>query len=86
MEGLRRQAIKGSKFGDGKVHHDDPSRRIVGLRYARGDGNKHGDSIAKTMSEDELKKLKDEIQRLTKTYEEKIDAALGEKTKELTTM
>ena len=38
------------------------------------------------MSEDDLKKLKEEIQSLTKSFEEKVDASLEQKTKELTTM
>jgi ribosome recycling factor len=38
------------------------------------------------MSEDELKKLKDEIQNLLKSFEEKVDQNLEAKTKELTTI
>ena len=58
----------------------------IAIRNIRRDGNKHADGIAKSMSEDDLKKLKDEVQKLTKSFEEKIDAALDQKTKELTTM
>ena len=56
------------------------------VRNVRRDGNKQADSISKTMSEDDLKRLKDEIQTLTKGFEEKIDAALEAKNKDLTTI
>jgi len=58
----------------------------VAIRNIRRDANKHADGISKTMSEDDLKRLKEEIQALTKNHEDKIDAALETKTKELTTM
>jgi len=58
----------------------------VALRNIRRDANKHADGIAKTMSEDELKKLKEEIQELLKKFEEKVDQGLDAKTKELTTL
>ena len=58
----------------------------VAIRNVRRDANKHADVIAKTMSEDDLKRLKDEIQGLTKQYEEKVDGSLEAKTKELTTL
>ena len=58
----------------------------IAVRNVRRDGNKQGDSIAKTMSEDDLKRLKDEIQTLTKGFEEKIDATLEAKNKDLTTI
>ena len=58
----------------------------IAIRNIRRDGNRHADGIAKTMSEDDLKKLKEEIQSLTKSFEEKVDASLEQKTKELTTM
>ncbi len=58
----------------------------ISLRNIRRDANKHADTIAKTMSEDDLKKLKDEVQGLLKSYEEKVDKDLEGKTKELTTM
>jgi ribosome recycling factor len=58
----------------------------VAIRNIRRDGNKHADGIAKTMSEDDLKRLKDEIQKLTKTYEDQVDGILDAKHKELTTM
>jgi ribosome recycling factor len=58
----------------------------IALRNIRRDANKHADGIAKTMSEDDLKKLKDEIQNLLKSFEEKVDQNLEAKTKELTTI
>jgi ribosome recycling factor len=58
----------------------------IAVRNVRRDGNKQADSISKTMSEDDLKRLKDEIQTLTKGFEEKIDAALEAKNKDLTTI
>ena len=58
----------------------------VAVRNIRRDANKKGDSIAKTMGEDELKALKNEIQEFVKTYEGKIDELLAGKTKDLTTM
>lgn len=57
----------------------------VALRNVRRDANKHADGLAKTMSEDDLKKLKDEVQNLLKSHEEKVDQILDAKTKELTT-
>lgn len=58
----------------------------ISIRNIRRDANKHADTIAKSMSEDDLKKLKDEIQGYTKSHEEEVDSLLGAKTKELTTM
>jgi len=58
----------------------------IAIRNIRRDANKQADAIAKTMSEDEIDKLKEEIQGIMKSSEEKIDAALAAKTKELTTM
>jgi ribosome recycling factor len=58
----------------------------IALRNIRRDANKHADGIAKSMSEDDLKKLKEEIQNLLKSYEDKVDEGLQAKTKELTTM
>ncbi|MBI4605870.1 MAG: ribosome recycling factor [Planctomycetes bacterium] len=58
----------------------------VALRNVRRDANKHADSISKTMSEDDLKRLKDEVQGLLKAYEEKVESSLEAKTEELTTL
>jgi ribosome recycling factor len=58
----------------------------ISIRNIRRDANKEADGISKTMSEDDLKRLKDEIQNLTKAYEGKVDGALEAKTQELTTL
>ena len=60
----------------------------VAMRNIRRDANKHGDQLEKdkTISEDELKTLKDEVQKLLKTHEEQIDDIFKKKTEELTTI
>ncbi len=60
----------------------------VAIRNVRRDANKHGDQLKKDskLSEDDLKSLKDEVQKLTKSYEENVDKTLKKKTEELTTM
>lgn len=60
----------------------------VAIRNIRRDANKHGDQLKKDgdLSEDDLKSLKDEVQKLTKSYEDKVEAALAKKTDELTQM
>jgi ribosome recycling factor len=58
----------------------------IALRNIRRDGNKQADTIAKSLSEDDIKRLKDEVQELTKTYEQHVDKHLEAKTKELTTL
>jgi ribosome recycling factor len=57
----------------------------VSCRNIRRDGNKHYDDgeKAKTMTEDEVKKGKEEIQNLLKTYELKLDEVAAAKTKEV---
>lgn len=55
----------------------------VSIRNVRRDGNKHADGLAKTISEDELKHLKDQVQELTKKYEGEVDSLLDAKSKEL---
>ncbi len=56
----------------------------VAVRNIRRDANKHADEIKKTMSEDDVKALKDEVQELVKTFEKKIDKMLADKSEELT--
>ena len=60
----------------------------IAVRNIRRDANKQGDDLgkAKELSEDDLKRLKGEIQSLTKKFETKIDKLLAEKTEELTTL
>ncbi len=54
----------------------------VSIRNVRRDANKSADDLE--ISEDDLDKLKEEIQNLVKTYEAKVDDALKAKTAELT--
>lgn len=57
----------------------------VAIRNVRRDGNKQAEKEEKDsiLSEDDLHGLKDEIQELTKKYEQQVDDALAEKTEEL---
>ncbi len=60
----------------------------VSLRNVRRDANKTAEGLEKDggVSEDELKKLKEEIQSLLKKSEEKVDELLKAKTSELTSV
>lgn len=58
----------------------------VAVRNIRRDANKQADSLGKTISEDDLKRLKSDIQKLTDQFEAAINEALESKTKELTTL
>lgn len=58
----------------------------VAVRNVRRDANKQADGLSKELSEDEIKRLKEEVQDLTKTFEKAIDDLLSGKSKELTTM
>lgn len=57
----------------------------VAIRNIRRDGNRQADQAEKDkkISEDEQHDLKDEIQNLTKQYEEKVDDLLKRKTEEI---
>jgi ribosome recycling factor len=57
----------------------------IAVRNVRRDANKHADQgkTDKTLTEDDISKLKDEIQEQTKEHEQKIDAVLTEKVDEL---
>ena len=57
----------------------------VSIRNVRRDANKAADGglADGALTEDQEKKLKDEIQSLTKQYEGKVDEALARKTKEI---
>lgn len=57
----------------------------VSLRNVRRDSNKHGDTAHKDgdVSEDDLARLKDEIDKLTKDFEAKVGGALDAKVKEV---
>ena len=60
----------------------------IAVRNIRRDANKHADDLGKSkeLSEDDVKRLKGEIQTLTKKFEEQTDKLLAEKTEELTTI
>jgi len=60
------------------------AQKVV-MRNARRDGNKAIDveEKAKTLSEDEAKEVKERIQKVTKKYEDEIDAISKVKTKEI---
>lgn len=57
----------------------------VSIRNVRRDSNKAADGAMGdgALTEDQDAKLREEIQALTKTYEGKVDEALGKKTKEI---
>jgi ribosome recycling factor len=57
----------------------------IAVRNTRRDANKAADTMEKekTLSEDASKELKDRIQKLTKKYEDEIDAILAAKAKEI---
>lgn len=57
----------------------------VSMRNGRRDGNKAGDALLKSkeITEDDNKRLHDEIQDLLKSYEKKIDEVLAKKVAEI---
>ena len=56
----------------------------VAMRNARRDQNKHAEAESKGgLTEDEHKKLQDEIQKILKEYEDKVSAVLDKKTAEI---
>ena len=57
----------------------------VSIRNIRRDANKHADQgeKSKIFSEDERDGIKDEVQKLTKKYEAKVNAATAAKEKEI---
>jgi ribosome recycling factor len=67
-----------------KVKELSEATRIA-MRNVRRDQNKHADQIHKSgeLTEDENKKLHDEIQKLLKEYEDKVTALLDKKTAEV---
>jgi len=60
----------------------------VAIRNVRRDANKHGEAAQKdkTLSEDDLSKLKDEVQEQTKDHEGQVDKILNVRIKELMTV
>jgi ribosome recycling factor len=57
----------------------------IAIRNARRDSNKAADAAEKdkTLSEDQVKALKDRVQKVTKKYEDEIESILAAKTKEI---
>src|SRR5262249_44243805 len=57
----------------------------VTLRNARRDGNRLCDVVekAKSVSEDDIERTREEVQGLLKTYEEKVDVLVKKKTAEI---
>lgn len=76
----RRQqfATRVKKFGE---------EQKIAIRNVRRDANKHADGLknskAQNFAEDDIETLKEEIQKLLKQYEEKVDKAVESKTKEI---
>jgi ribosome recycling factor len=58
----------------------------VSIRNVRRDANKHADGLAKVLPEDEVKQLKEEIQTLTKKFEDEVDKLVDAKSKEVQTI
>ena len=83
LSGDRRQQLvsKVKKLGE--------EAKVV-LRNARRDGNKHADGLKDNpklkVSEDEIKKLHEEIQELLKKYEKETDDLVAAKSKEIETI
>lgn len=78
LSGERRQQLLGQvrKLGEAQK---------VAIRNIRRDGNKKIDAEEKTstMSEDEAEKCKENIQTLTKKYEDQVDGLVNAKSKEI---
>lgn len=68
-----------------KLAKDKAEDQRVAIRNVRRDANKTADGMVSesALSEDDGQKLKDEIDKLTKTYTKKVDEQLERKTKEL---
>jgi ribosome recycling factor len=68
-----------------KLVKEHGEKAKVSIRNIRRDANHQadGEEKAKTMSEDELKRTKEEIDRLTKEYEGKTNDSVDRKTKEV---
>ncbi|MFM9996386.1 MAG: ribosome recycling factor [Phycisphaerales bacterium] len=80
LSGDRRQQLAGKvrKMGE---------EQKVAIRNVRRDGNKHAEGLksqpGKHVSEDEIERLKTEVQELLKKYEAEIDKRVEEKVKEI---
>lgn len=62
----------------------------VALRNTRRDGNKHAEALSKQAGahfpEDEIERVKEEVQNLLKKHEDEIDKRVAEKIKEIETI
>jgi len=67
----------------GVMVRDKAEESRIAIRNVRRDANKESDAD-KTLTDDQLTQIKEEIDKLTKDYEGKINAALEKKTKEIT--
>jgi ribosome recycling factor len=67
---------------------DTAEEARIAMRNVRRDANKQAEALhkEKALSEDELRQLKDEVQGLTKNYEEHIEKLFAAKAHELTTL
>ena len=66
-----------------KKYGDD---RKVSIRNIRKDGNEEAKKLKGTISEDQIKKAENDIQKLTDKYNTEIDKLVDEKSKSLLTM
>ena len=67
----------------GVMVRDKAEESRIAIRNVRRDANKEADGAAE-LTEDQRKELREEIDKLTKDYEAKVNAALEKKTKEIT--
>jgi len=67
----------------GVMVRDKAEEARIAIRNVRRDANKTADGAA-SLTDDQVTKLREEIDRLTKEYEAKVNAALEKKTKEIT--
>lgn len=76
-EERRRQYVKRAK--------EVAEAQRVAIRNVRRDANKEADGLVNggELPEDQFEKLKEEIDKITKTYTQKVDDMLDKKTKEL---
>jgi ribosome recycling factor len=55
----------------------------VAIRNVRRDANRHADQLSKTASEDEVERLKEQIQDFTKKYEGRVNSLAASKEQEV---
>lgn len=66
-----------------KLAKDKTEAQRVAIRNVRRDANKLADQLKDTLPEDDVERVKGQVDDLTKTYTAKVDALLEAKTKEL---